>query len=296
MAFLTVITPTYNRAHTLPNLFDSLLSQSCKDFEWLIIDDGSVDNTEQVVASFSAEFVIRYIRKENGGKHTALNLGIKTIFTDLTIIVDSDDQLLPTAVEQIGMSFCKYKDYQKIGALCFLKCYRNGTPIITMDQEEFVDTYINYRIKENRPGDMAEVFWTKVLKEHPFPEFSGERFLSEDVVWIEVGKSYQFAFVNQPIYVCEYLEGGLTYNDKPMKFASPKGSMLRGKQLMSKECGFRVNIKGAIIYNCYSANVDNLPAVLHVNRIREKVLLFCTKIPSIYFRRKWKKNLKCIRS
>lgn len=289
MAFLTIITPTYNRAYILPVLFKSLCAQSCKDFEWLIVDDGSTDNTNELVSSFSADFPIRYIRKANGGKHTALNTGIKTITTDLTIIVDSDDHLLPDAVQKIEQYYKKYKDRPGIGTLCFLRCYQDGSAVVDLEREEFVDSYIDYRIKENRPGDMAEVFRTAVLQENPFPEFPGERFLSEDVVWIEIGKKYQFAFINQPVYVCEYLEDGLTANDKPMKFASPMGSMLRGKRLMSRECGLKVNIKGAIIYNCYSQVVRRkLPDLLQVVSLRDRLLIWLTKIPSIYFLKKWK--------
>ena len=98
MAFLTIVTPTYNRAYILPKLFQALCVQSCKDFVWLIVDDGSADNTREVIDGFSADFSIQYIYKANGGKHTALNVGIETITTELTVIVDSDDYLLPDAV------------------------------------------------------------------------------------------------------------------------------------------------------------------------------------------------------
>ena len=289
MSFLTIITPTYNRAYILTELFDSLRSQTCKDFEWLIVDDGSSDNRKEVVAGFSADFPIRYIWKENGGKHTALNVGIKNITSDLTIIVDSDDHLLLDAVEKIGCYYEKYRQRTEIGALCFLRCHQNGKPIVGLDREEFTDSYIDYRIKGNRPGDMAEVFLTKVLKEYPFPEFPGERFLSEDVVWIEIGKKYRFAFINQPIYVCEYLEDGLTVNDKPAKFKSPMGSMLRGKRLMSRECGWKVNIKGAIIYNCYAGAVQGqIPEILHPESPRDRMLIAAAYLPGIYFRKKWR--------
>lgn len=291
MAILTIITPAYNRAYRLPVLFRSLCEQSCKDFEWLIVDDGSTDNTREIVSSFSVEFPIRYIYKKNGGKHTALNIGINTITTELTVIVDSDDYLLPDAVEKIVHYYQKYKEMRSVGALCFLRCYQNGTFIVGMDREEFVDSYIDYRIKGNRAGDMAEVFRTNVLRETPFPEFPGERFLSEDVVWIEIGKKYQFAFINQPIYVCEYLSDGLTQNDKPVKFASPLGSMLRGKQLMSRECGLKINIKGAIIYNCYEDGVQTLlPDILKMELLSDKLLVFLTKIPAKYFRKKWSRG------
>lgn len=286
MELVTVITPTYNRAYLLPNLFESLKQQE-RNFKWLIVDDGSDDDTEEVVKGFKADFDIKYIKKANGGKHTALNVGIREIDTELTIIVDSDDMLLPGAIADIRQVHEKYRGNDKIGAYSFLRCYSNGKPVVPLDNDEFIDSYIRYRIKERRPGDMAEVFKTKVLKEYPFPEFAGERFLSEDVVWIEISKKYDFVFINKAIYRCEYLEGGLTANDKPMKFASPLGSMLRGKRLMSKECGLIANIRGAIIYNCY--NLDSVRGGVPAGEFREKLLIYVTKPLGWYYRRRWQK-------
>ena len=286
MELITVITPTYNRASLLLNLFESLKQQE-RDFKWLIVDDGSNDDTEKVVGGFKADFNIKYIKKENGGKHTALNVGIREIDTELTIIVDSDDTLLPSAIQDIKGIHEKYRANDKIGAYSFLRCYSDGKPVVPLDKGEFIDNYIKYRIKEHRPGDMAEVFNTKVLQEYPFPEFAGERFLSEDIVWIEISKKYDFVFINKAIYECEYLEGGLTANDKPMKFASPIGSMLRGKRLMSKECGLMANIRGAIIYNCY--NLNSVRGGIPTDEFREKLLVYVTKPLGWYYRRKWQK-------
>jgi glycosyltransferase involved in cell wall biosynthesis len=159
------------------------------DFEWIIVDDGSTDNTKGYIEGLlaSSNFPIRYIYKDNGGKHTALNAGTALIETQLTIIVDSDDILLPNAVELIDFYYQKYKDDCRIGVLSFLRCDKKGQPIVHLDREEYVGSYLKYRIRENRHGDMAEVFYTSVLKEFPFPEFGNERFLSEDVVWILIG-------------------------------------------------------------------------------------------------------------
>lgn len=289
---LTIITPTYNRARFLSNLYKSLLKQEVSSFVWMIVDDGSTDNTEEVVKSFCEEkkIPITYIHKDNGGKHTALNVGIKEIDTELTMIVDSDDTLLPNAVSEINKYYRKYKDAERIATWAFLRCNSVGKPIVELDDEEFVENYIKYRIKENRPGDMAEVFRTSVLNDFPFPEYLGEKFISEDVVWIEIGKHYDSVFINKAIYQCEYLEGGLTANDKPMKFSSPKGSMLRGKQLMSKECGLKANIKGAIIYDCYKREIQSVDEQSELRlELYELILTFFVKPYGTYFNRKWKK-------
>ncbi|ELC8400768.1 glycosyltransferase family A protein [Clostridium perfringens] len=290
MKKITVITTTYNRALLLPNVFNSLQMQTSKEFEWLVVDDGSNDDTENIVADMKkkATFEIRYLKKENGGKHKALNLGISKIITPLTIILDSDDSLLPNAIELIIKYALKYKCNKNIGVFSFLKCYTNGEIVVPMENDEIISDYTQYRIKENRPGDMAEVFYTNVLKEVPFPEFKGERFLSEDVVWIEIAKKYKCVFVNIPIYQCEYLEDGLTFNDKAMKFDSPLGSMMRGKALMNKECGLKTQIKGAIIYNCYK-NVlkEPVPKELLLDTYFEKTLVFLTLLLGVFYCKKW---------
>lgn len=292
---LTVLTPTYNRADKLQNLYMSLQNQTSKNFVWLIIDDGSTDGTEEIVRNFQHErsFQIQYIKKDNGGKHTALNVGICKCSTPLSIIVDSDDILLPNAVSIVERYYRKYKNNQKIAVYSFLRCYSNGTPIIKIDKDEFVSSYVQYRIKENHPGDMAEVFKSGILKKYPFPVFANEKFLSEDVVWIQMGLKYESVFINKPIYQCEYLPGGLTDNDKKMKFASPLGSMMRGSMLMKKECGIKANIKGAIIYNCYKHELINKPNYGKFNlTIREKILCFIVWPLGKTFNTKWKQTIR----
>lgn len=291
MSLVTVLTPTYNRKNELDNLFYSLQKQTLQNFEWLIVDDGSTDGTSETVNKFkeNAKFPVKYVKKKNGGKHTALNQGIGMIETMLTIIVDSDDTLLADAMVTIQDYYEKYKNENKIGCFSFLRCKKNGTPIVKLSKDEFVDSYVKVRIKDDLAGDMAEVFYTSALKEFPFVEFENEKFLSEDVVWIQLGIKYKYVFVNKSIYQCEYLEGGLTDNDKPMKFASPLGSMMRGKMLMMKECGKKINIKGAIIYNCYHRAVcQELPFILKTSSKREKMLVALTYPLGIVYFVKWR--------
>ena len=291
MVRLTIITPTYNRADLLVHLYGSLKSQTNKQFCWMIVDDGSTDDTFDIVSRLkgNSSFEIIYLQKTNGGKHTALNFGIKEINTELTLIVDSDDTLTEDAVQIILDVHERYKTQDRISSYTFLKGTDAKTPIIPIERDEFVENYIVYRIKNNRPGDMAEVYKTKYLKQFPFPEFAGEKFISEDVVWIEIGKVSDAVYLNKVIYICKYLPDGLTANDKPMKFASPLGSMLRGKRLMSKECGFRENIRGAIIYSCYKKEVGkDLPHLLVLEDIRDRLLLLLVAPFAIYFNRKWR--------
>ena len=288
---VTILTPAYNRAYSLPRLFESLQKQTCKEFKWLVVDDGSSDDTEELIQQFNrtADFDIRYIYKENGGRHSAINLGVREIETALTFPVDSDDLLLPNAVEEIIKYYDCYHANGKIGVFSFQRCNEKGEIEVPLPWDVKLSNYTTCRIKENRLGNMAEVFMTKVLCQYPFPEFAGERFLSEDITWIEIAKEYQCLFVNTAIYQAEYLKDGLTRNDKKVKFAAPKGSVLRGKQLMDLACGWKTNVKGAIIYNCYLMELDgDVPEILKVTTVHERVLLFATKPLGFLFHIKWK--------
>lgn len=294
MVRLTIITPTYNRADLLVHLYGSLESQTNKQFCWMIVDDGSTDDTFDIVSRLkgNSSFDIIYLQKTNGGKHTALNFGIKEINTELTFIVDSDDTLTEDAVQSILDVHERYKTQDRISSYTFLKGTDNKTPVISIERDEFIENYIVYRIKNNRPGDMAEVYKTKYLKQFPFPEFVGEKFISEDVVWIEIGKVSDAVYLNKVIYICEYLPDGLTANDKPMKFASPLGSMTRGKQLMYRRCGIKENIRGAIIYNVYAQEAKKKPIEQKILLSgREKALICLTSCIAPYFYKKWYKGI-----
>lgn len=290
MKEVTIITATYNREKELKNLYKSLKKQSSYEFEWLVINDGSVDGTDAYMKSIINEplFKINYMYKENGGKHKAINMGLNEINTPLVMIVDSDDTLLPNAIEEILKIHDKYKYNNTISTYTFLRITPNGEIIRPVERDEFVDNYIKYRIKGNRPGDMAEVFRTDIFKSIRFPEFKNERFLSEDVCWIEMAKKYDSVYINKPIYVCEYLKGGLTDSDKKVKFMSPKGSMLRGIQLMYKKCGIKNNLKGAIIYNVYARELRNDKVCLET--YYEKALVALTKPLSGLFYKKWRQQ------
>ena len=186
---VSIITPTYNRANLLPNLYESLCKQTDFSFEWIVVDDGSTDNTKEVVSEFRPEnFKINYLIKPNGGKHTALNFGIKHCNGILTFIVDSDDTLTLDSIETIKKYYYKYKENNTLCGFSFLRQYPDGELNITSGHEdEYIGSYNQVRVYEQRLGDMAEVYYTDILKQYPFPEFEKEKFLGEDIVWMEIG-------------------------------------------------------------------------------------------------------------
>ena len=231
---ITILTPTYNRAHLLGKLYESLLNQDNYNFEWLIIDDGSSDNTKDVVETFKNEkFVVNYVFKENGGKHRALNMGINRINTPLTFIVDSDDWLTNDSVRTICNFYSQYKENNKICGFSFLRMYSDGEiNVSTGRTEPFIDSYFNVRVKEKRVGDMAEVYYTEVLKSNLFPEIENEKFIGEDIVWLEISKKYDLVFIEKAIYVSDYLQEGLTSNRRSLNIKNSKGCYYRSLKFL----------------------------------------------------------------
>ena len=252
---LTILTPTYNRATCLPKLYHSLKKQSEKRFVWMIVDDGSEDETAALVREWieEGEIPIRWIKKKNGGKHTALNVGIAQIQTELTFIVDSDDWLPDDAVSTI---LRYHKLHSRDDTLCgysFLRFYPDGrVNNAFFPEEEMRGTYVQIRINGGIGGDKAEVFFTDILRRYPFPVFEGEKFLPEDLVWVQMSGPYEMIHINRCIYISDYLEGGLTRSGKRMKLKSPRGMMARSRVYLNDPAvNGKTKLKMALLYNIY---------------------------------------------
>ena len=212
---ITVFTPTYNRAHLLPRLYESLAQQTKKDFEWLIIDDGSVDNTKEVITEFQNKnngFPIMFFEQEHGGKHRAINKAVRMACGKYFFIVDSDDWLLGDTIETVTNWIQESGENPALCAVAGQKVFSDmGMVGTSFEGKEFIDSTFIERKSLNITGDKAEVFLTSILKEHPFPEFENEYFISEGVVWDAIcADGYKVRWYNKPIYVCEYLEDGLS--------------------------------------------------------------------------------------
>lgn len=252
---ITVLTPTFNRGGGLQSLWDSLQKQTVKDFEWLVVDDGSTDGTKNLITQLqeNSDFPIRYIYKNNGGKHTALNVGIQTICSELTFIVDSDDCVTDDAVESILKIHQKYRSQNNICGYAFLRAFPDGKVNgKKFDVDEKIGSYIDVRVNGDDTGaDKAEVFKTHCLKEFPFPEYLNEKFLGEDLVWVRMARKYQMVHINKAIYIGNYLEDGLTNNRRKHNIASPIGCMHRAEEFMESDLKTRYRIKGGLQYIVY---------------------------------------------
>ncbi|MEI2533009.1 glycosyltransferase family 2 protein, partial [Escherichia coli] len=163
---ITVFTPTYNRSYILDNLYQSLKNQTCYDFEWLIIDDGSTDDTEILIKKWISEetlFNIKYHKKQNGGKHRAINIGVELAKGKLFFIVDSDDKVLPDSVEKIIDWESKLPRKEKFAGVAGNRAYSNDQVIGKTFTGDFIDATSLERERFNIMGDKAEAFYTDIL-------------------------------------------------------------------------------------------------------------------------------------
>lgn len=292
---LTVITPVFNRKKELERLYNSLCNQSQKDFRWLIVDDGSSDNVEEKIKEWKREssFDLRYVKKENGGKHTALNRGIRLINTELTFIVDSDDWLPENAIEIILKYHKKWRGTKGLCGYSFLRFYPNGqVNEAFFPEDERVDTYVNVRINGGIAGDKAEVFVTEVLKKYPFPVFGNEKFVPEDLVWVKMSGFYKMVHINECVYIGEYLEGGLTRSGRRMKLQSPRGMMERSYiYLQDDKVNVKTKLKMALLFDVYR-NAVSRSELTEQEKERHSCLIELCRLPGWIIYWYWKMKYK----
>ncbi len=233
----TVFTPTYNRAHTLPRVHASLARQQLKDFEWLIVDDGSVDGTEALVAGWIAAggMRIRYLRQENRGKHRAFNAGVAAAAGELFLPLDSDDACTDDALARFASAWAaipadERERYSGITCLCRTEAGELvGGPL----PAEIVDGH-SYEVLERlgRRDEMWGFHRTDVLREFPFPEFAGERFIAEGVVWNRIGRRYLMRFVNLGLRYYFQSADSLSGSMVRIRHQSPKGTVCYYTELL----------------------------------------------------------------
>ena len=251
---ITVFTPTYNRGNLLNRLYQSLCKQIYKEFEWMIVDDGSTDNTASIVELIQKthsmdEFPIRYFKKENGGKHTAINLGVKKAQGELFFIADSDDFLPADSLLIVHEEWDKIKHDDSFLGLSGVDADAKGNIIGSGLPKEYIDCHAweispVYKVT----GDLKEVFRTEVLRQFPFPEINGERFCPEVLVWFRMARNYKMRFLNRIIYIADYQQNGITSSITRLRMNSPIGSMLTYSELVHYPIPFKDKLRNAINY------------------------------------------------
>lgn len=226
MATLTVFTPAYNRAHTLPRTYESLLRQNCKDFVWLVVDDGSSDNTAELVKSWQGRdngFGIRYIYKENGGMHTAHNTAYENIDTELNVCIDSDDSLAEGAVQKILTKWQEVKDKGYAG-LIGLDTDLNGKLIGKGFPVDLTETTLSGYYAAGGSGDKKLVYRTDIIKHYPpYPVFDGEKYVALAYKYHLIDQEYRLAVINEVLCNVEYQPDGSSGTMWKQYLKNPKG-------------------------------------------------------------------------
>lgn len=299
---ITVFTPAYNRAHLLPRLYESLCKQSYKDFEWVIVDDGSTDGTAELfhlnenvndnenpsIFPSLNSFKVRYYYQENGGKHRAINRGVKEAKGELFFIADSDDMLPPDALEIVAKQYEGIKDDKSFAGVAGYDVHSDGKIIGHGSQFDIlecspVDFWCKYKMK----GDMKEVFRTNVLREIPFPEIEGENFCPEELVWVRISKKYKLRYFNKVIYIADYLSDGLSAKLRELRMNNPVSAVIDYSEFNSYgNIPFFRNLRNAINYwrfrFCIQKKFKNIPRlrwfwnwtmpigwIMHINDLRK---------------------------
>ena len=226
MILLTVFTPAYNRAHTLPRTYKSLLDQDCKDFIWMIIDDGSTDHTKELVREWQEKdngFEIQYIYKENGGMHTAHNTAYEHIKTELNMCIDSDDCVAKGAIRKILNKWEMIKNDNYAGIIG-LDSDLNGNIIGKGFPSEMQETTLCGYYAKGGAGDKKLVYRTEVINKYPpYPVFEGEKYVALAYKYRLIDQDYKLVVLNEVLCNVEYQEDGSSNNMYKQYVSNPNG-------------------------------------------------------------------------
>ncbi len=222
---LTVFTPTYNREKLLPRVYESLCAQTDRDFQWLIVDDGSTDDTEKLVNSWISEGMLSicYHKQENGGKMRAHNTGVKLTNTELFVCLDSDDSFTSTAVSDILMKWSEVADKGDCGGIVAHKGADEAHTLYDAVMPDISFSTLQGLYRHGFKGETTLVFRTELLKKHLFPEIPGEKYVPEDVVYDEIDRECVLAVMPKILTVCELVESGLTDRVEALREENPTG-------------------------------------------------------------------------
>ena len=247
----TVFTPTFNRKELLEKLYKSLQKQTFKDFEWLIVDDGSTDGTKEKVEEFLSEkkLEIKYYFKENGGKQRAYNFATEKANGELFICLDSDDEYVENGLETILKYWKKYEKNSDIAGMGYLSTYPNREIIgSSFPEKEMISTQFEIYNKYGVKGDKGLMFRTEIIKKYKFPVFEDEKFITEAIVYNRICEKYKMVYVNEKIEIKEYQEDGLTAKYNNLLLRNPKGQALYHNEINSQKLTFKQKILNNAVY------------------------------------------------
>lgn len=276
MPFFTVFTATFNRGYILPKLYDSLKKQEIMDFEWLVIDDGSSDGTEQLFLQWIHDetmFPIRYMKKDNGGKPRAINYGIQYAKGEYFFMVDSDDTLKPDALSKMKQWCKEIKSKPQFIGVGAARGFPDGSYIKgiapSVNEYGYIDASNLQRNDFNLNADMCEAYKTEILKKYPMPEWPGEKFAPEQISLNEIAlDGYLLRWHADIIYQCEYLDDGLTKRSNVLEKKNPMGyAMMYNHMLKYPELSIKQKYYAACQHIALSIYGKNLSNILRSNKI-----------------------------
>lgn len=260
MKTLTVFTPAYNRAYSIHLCYESLLRQTSKDFVWLVVDDGSSDETAQLISEWQKRdngFEIKYVYKQNGGMHTAHNTAYENIDTELNVCIDSDDYMTDDAVEKI-VNFWKENGNEKYAGIIALDCTKDGKIIGTKLDEDRRDTTLTGFYARGGKGDKKLIYRTDVMKKYPpYPVFEGEKYVSLAYKYSLADEDYTLLIMNEPVCVVEYMEDGSSTNMYRQYLKNPNGFAFIRKVDMNRADNFKELFRCAVHYVSSSIIAQN---------------------------------------
>lgn len=281
---LTIFTPTFNRGYILPKLFESLTIQTSSEFEWIIVDDGSTDNTEQIVNEWidKCDFSILYIKQENQGKHIAINTGVANAHGELFFIVDSDDMLKPDAVEKINHFWESGDVDDSISGIISYREFFDGRLVGTslpanIKKCKLRDTTAKY----GSSGDKVVIYKTEILRQFPYPKFGSERFLGESYVFNQIDDQYDMLVMDERLYRFGYQMDGLSQDFRKLYRNNPVG--MRESMIQSLKYSIRIKDKIKILAHigCLSIHLRQIkkyftsaPIYLSIPAVPLSMLLF----------------------
>ncbi|GKW45325.1 glycosyltransferase family 2 protein [Planococcus sp. NCCP-2050] len=259
MPLLTVYTPTYNRAYILHECYESLLRQTNQNFKWLIVDDGSTDQTNELVNIWIKEgkIDINYIYQENQGVHVARNKAIENIDTYLNVCIDSDDHLPDNAVELITKLWTEKGGEQYAGIIGW-DVYKSGKVVgkkfpESLEVATLMDLYEVYNI----PGDKKPVYRTDIAKLFPSPQFEGENYFPNRYKYSLTDEVAPCLLLHEPLCIVEYLPDGITANLFTRYLKNPRGFIFYREFLMKKSNSLYKRLRQAIHLNAMQLHIKN---------------------------------------
>ena len=289
---ISVITPTYNRAYILGKCYESLVRQTSNAFEWVVVDDGSTDNTQELVQSFIEEnkIKIKYIKQENGGKHVAHNTAVLNSQGELVVCLDSDDVLTENAVERAIAFWQENAQPHNTGILAKRGDMVDRKPICSeLPAGVGESTLFDLSNKYGFEGDTILYFRRELLEKNLFKSFEGERFIPETNMYIEIDKSGTLLLLDEVLYLCEYLPDGLTAKYHQLLCKNPNGTADTYYKQMCMAKNFKTKLKFAVLTNIYKSLSKNKKELQFEEN---KFLLFISSIPAMLIKDKFLKKFE----